>query len=80
LTCGQWLEFARPNGVQSRFKLAWISPRRGQFVLTTRPGHESCSYTADELAQSLRGHSAEIVPAVSVIDRALAAALDEIDA
>ena len=79
LTCGQWLEFMRANGIRSRFKLAWISPRRGQFVLTTRQGHESCSFTAEELAQSLRDHSAHIVPAVSVIDLALAAALDEID-
>ncbi len=78
LVCGQWIEFSRANGERTKFKLAWISPQRGQFILTTRQGHESFSFGAGELAQTLRDHSAEIVSTVSVIDRALAAALDEI--
>jgi len=78
LVCGQWIAFSRANGERTKFKLAWISPQRGQFILTTRQGHESFSFGAGELAQTLRDHSAEIVSTVSVIDRALAAALDEI--
>lgn len=80
LVCGQSVEFSRTNGVRTTFKLAWISPQRGQFIFTTRQGQESCSFAAEELAQNLREHRADVIPAVSIVDRALAAALDEIDA
>lgn len=76
---GCWVEFARNNGQLSKFRLSWISPYRNHFIFTNRVGHEPFSFTAEELAQTLRDRTASIVPTDSVVDRALASALDEAD-
>jgi hypothetical protein len=77
LDTGTWVNFARNNGDQVRFKLTWISPRRTRFIFTNRQGRDPFSFTAEELAQTLRGGSASVVPLQSVIDRALNAAFEE---
>jgi hypothetical protein len=74
---GTWVGFARANGAQARFKLTWISPRRSRFIFTNRGGTDPFSFTAEELAQTLRGDKAKILPLQSVVDRALTAAFDE---
>jgi hypothetical protein len=74
---GTWLSFERSNGAQARFKLTWISPRRTRFIFTNRQGTEPFSFTAEELAQSLRGGKAAVIPIKSVVDRALSAAFDD---
>jgi hypothetical protein len=74
---GNWVNFARSNGDQVRFKLTWISPRRTRFIFTNRQGRDPFSFTAEELAASLRGGKASVVPLQSVVDRALTAAFDE---
>jgi len=77
LDTGTWVNFARNNGDQVRFKLTWISPRRTRFIFTNRQGRNPFSFTAEELAQSLRSGSARVVPLQSVTDRALSAAFEE---
>ena len=74
---GSWMEFARNNGERAKFKLTWISPRRNHFIFTNRVGEAPFSFTADELAQILRDRSASMVTTESIVDRALATALDE---
>lgn len=74
---GVWVEFARNNGTAATFKLTWISPQRTRFIFTNRQGQNPFSFTADELAQTLRDRKASMVPMESVIDRALSAALDD---
>lgn len=77
---GEWVEFVRADGSKVNFKLAWVSPRRTRFIFTDRHGQGSFSFTDEELAKTFRDQNAAIVPRASMVDRALAAALDEIDA
>lgn len=78
MECGDWFEFVRANGIAVKCKLAWISPQRSRFIFTGRHGQESFSLTASELAQALRDQKAVGVASASVVDRALASALDDI--
>lgn len=75
---GAYLEFVRANQLRLQFKLAWVSPQRSQFIFANRRGGDAFSLTTDELAQAFRDRSATIVPFTSVVDCALAKALDEI--
>lgn len=74
---GCWVEFARNNGKVAKFKLTWISPRRSRFIFTNRVGQDPFAFTAEELAQTLRDRTASIVSTDSIVERALATALNE---
>jgi hypothetical protein len=74
---GDWVNFVRNNGAEAKFKLTWISPRRSRFIFTNRQGQDPFSFTAEELAQTLRDHKASIMVTESVVDRALAVAFEE---
>ena len=74
---GDWVDFARNNGIMAKFRLTWISPQRSRFIFTNRQGNDPFAFTAEELAQTLRAHKASIVAMESVVNRALAAALDD---
>jgi len=76
---GDWMTFVRSNGAATKFRLAWISPKRTRFIFTNRQGQNSFSFTADELAQSLRDRKASLVPVDSVIGRALSAAIEDVE-
>jgi hypothetical protein len=78
LETGAWIEFARNHGAREKSRLAWISPRRSRFAFTSRQGLEPFALTFDELAQAFRQQRASVVAAEAVVDRALAAALDEV--
>jgi hypothetical protein len=73
-----WIEFLRNSGAREKFRLSWISPRRTRFVFANRQGQAPFILTFDELALSFRVRRAAIVAADSVVDRALAAALEEV--
>jgi hypothetical protein len=73
-----WIEFARNGGTRQKTRLAWISARRTRFVFANRQGQEPFILTFDELAQAFRDERAAVVAADSVVDRALAAALEEV--
>lgn len=74
---GCWFEFERNNGQMATFKLTWISPHRSRFIFTNRVGQDPIAFSAEELAQILRDRKANIVSNESVVERALATALDE---
>jgi hypothetical protein len=74
------VEFTRTAGTRQKTRLAWISARRTRFVFANRQGQEPFILTFDELAQSFRDERAAVVAADSVVDRALAAALEEVGA
>ena len=76
---GAWVEFTRHNGTHSAFRLAWISPLRSRFIFSNRQSDEPFSFTAEELAKALREQGAVVMARESVITRALAAALNEVD-
>ena len=78
LETGAWIEFARNHGAREKSRLAWISPRSSRFAVTSRQGLAPFALTFDELAQAFRQKRAFVVAAESVVDRALAAALDEV--
>jgi hypothetical protein len=73
-----WIEFLHESGKREKNRLGWISPRRTRFVFTGRQGQQPFILSFDELTQCLRTGRALIVSAESVIDRALAAALEEV--
>jgi hypothetical protein len=74
---GDWVNFVRNNGTAAKFRLTWISPKRSRFIFTDRQGNDPFSFTAEELAQTLRDQKASIVSNESVVDRALSAALED---
>lgn len=76
---GAWVEFVRHNGVRSAFRLAWISPLRSRFIFSNRHNDEPFSFSAEELAKAFREQGALLMPSESVITRALAAALGDLD-
>jgi hypothetical protein len=73
-----WIEFVRDGGTRQKTRLGWISARRTRFVFANRQGQEPFILTFDELAQAFRDERAAVVAADSVVDRALAAALEEV--
>ncbi|MDB5842576.1 MAG: hypothetical protein JWQ23_4528 [Herminiimonas sp.] len=77
LKIGEWLCFARNNGSSVQCRLAWISPQRSRFIFTSRQGRDPVTFTSEELAQSLRDGRAGLLALESMVDRALAAALDD---
>lgn len=76
---GDWANFVRNNGTTAKFRLTWISPQRSRFIFTNRQGHDPFAFSAEELAQTLRDQKASLIPTDSVVDRALSAALDDIE-
>ena len=72
---GVWLDFTTPNGVTTRFKLAWVSPKRTRYIFTNRQGHDAFSISSEELVQKFRQGIAVQLSAESVVDRALVEAL-----
>jgi hypothetical protein len=80
ITRGEWVEFTRPDSAKAKFRLAWVSPRRTRFIFTNRHGNDSVLFSDEELAKAFRDQKVSIVPMASIVDRALAEALDEIEA
>jgi hypothetical protein len=72
---GIWVDFTRPNGVTTRFKLAWVSPKRTRYIFTNRQGHDAFSVSSEELITQFREGNAIQIVAESVVDRALVEAL-----
>ncbi|MDE2428900.1 MAG: DUF1631 family protein [Burkholderiales bacterium] len=72
---GVWADFTNGNGVTTRFKLAWVSPKRTRYIFTNRQGHDAFSVSSEELAAKFRNGEAMQILAGSVVDRALVEAL-----
>ena len=72
---GVWVDFTTSTGVTTRFKLAWVSPKRTRYIFTNRQGHDSFSISSEELVAQFRSGGAVLISAASVVDRALVEAL-----
>ncbi|MEB0141093.1 MULTISPECIES: DUF1631 family protein [unclassified Undibacterium] len=72
---GVWLDFSRAAGVRTRYKLAWVSPKRSRYIFSNRQGHDSFSISSDELVAKLRNGDAVRISLESLVDRALVEAL-----
>lgn len=77
---GSWLEFTDRNGVGSKVRLAWVSPMRSLYILTTSQKLKSFSVSAEDLAQAFRENRARVLVLDKLVDRALLQALDCADA
>lgn len=75
LELGMWLDFTNEAHISSRYRLAWISPKRSRFIFTNRQGLESQTVSAADLAQRWRAGSVTTILTDSLIDRALTVAL-----
>jgi len=49
---GMWLNFTQDDGSVTRFKLAWVSPKRSRFIFTNRQGHDAFSIAGDKLLEN----------------------------
>lgn len=78
LEIGTWMEFLNSSGALVKFRLAWTGQQRKRFVFADRQGQQPFSLTFDELAQLLRDQKAVVTTADAAVDRALAAALEEV--
>ncbi|NDI85748.1 DUF1631 family protein [Undibacterium crateris] len=72
---GVWVDFTNSADVTTRFKLAWVSPKRTRYIFTSRQGHDSFSISSDELITQFRHGDAVMISASSIVDRALVEAL-----
>ncbi|MBC3934383.1 DUF1631 family protein [Undibacterium sp. CY7W] len=72
---GVWVDFTNSTDVTTRFKLAWVSPKRTRYIFTSRLGHDSFSISSDELITQFRHGDAVLISASSIVDRALVEAL-----
>lgn len=72
---GVWLSFVQQNDSTSRYKLAWVSPKRTRYIFTNRQGHDAFSISGEELVGKFRSGLATLIVSDSVVDRALIEAL-----
>ncbi len=78
LDIGMWLDFTDELEQVSRYKLAWISPKRTSFIFTNRQGAGAFSISAEELTRRCREGDVTTILANSLIDRAMTFALREL--
>ncbi|MBR7799379.1 DUF1631 family protein [Undibacterium fentianense] len=78
LETGMWLDFNEEDGQVTRFKLAWISPKRSSFIFANRLGDQAFSISAADLEARYRSGTATTLLANSLIDRALTYALRDL--
>ena len=75
---GMWLDFSDDEEQITRFKLAWISPKRSSFIFANRQGDQAFSISAADLEDRYRAGTANTILANSLIDRALTYALRDL--
>ena len=75
---GMWLDFTRDNDQVCRYKLAWISPKRTNYIFTNRQGFEAFSIEKEELLRQFREGLVTTIVIDSLVDRALIFALREL--
>lgn len=75
---GMWLDFSDELEQITRFKLAWISPKRSSFIFANRQGDQAFSIAAADLEDKYRAGTASTILANSLVDRALTYALRDL--
>lgn len=78
LDIGMWLDFTDELDQVSRYKLAWISPKRTSFIFTNRQGAGAFSISGEELTRRCRNGDVTRILANSLIDRAMSFALRDV--
>jgi hypothetical protein len=77
MAVNDWVQFTRSNGTKVRFRLSWVSPKRSRYVFSNRQGDAPFTFSAEELAQSMRGGHTVLMPLEPIVGRALNMAMDE---
>lgn len=72
---GVWLGFMQENASSTRFKLAWVSPKRTRYIFTNRQGRDAFSISGEDLIDKFREGQATQIMVDSIVDRALIDAL-----
>lgn len=75
---GMWLAFSEDAEQVTRYKLAWISPKRGSFIFANRQGDQAFSITNTDLEAKYRAGTVSTILANSLVDRALSHALRDL--
>lgn len=76
---GTWIELKSEGNERSRAKLAWVSPLRSIYIFSAGQRRESFSVSAEELATKLRDGSARLLQIDSIVDDALAGAIENLN-
>lgn len=72
---GVWLDFVQEDATSTRFKLAWVSPKRTRYIFTNRQGRDAFSISGEDLIGKFREGLVTQIQADSIVDRALIEAL-----
>ncbi|WP_295302569.1 DUF1631 family protein [Accumulibacter sp.] len=73
---GDWLEFRNREGGPARYRLSWISPRRGILLFTNPQSPQAMAVAPDALALQIHRGEAAVVPVEPLFDRAVSRALE----
>jgi hypothetical protein len=75
---GMWLAFNEDAEQVTRYKLAWISPKRSSFIFANRQGEQAFSISSSDLEAKYRAGLVSTILANSLVDRALSHALKDL--
>ncbi|MBC3875612.1 DUF1631 family protein [Undibacterium flavidum] len=75
---GMWLDFNDEDEQITRYKLAWISPKRSSFIFASRQGDQAFSISIADLEARYRSGTVNTIQANSLVDRALTYALKDL--
>ncbi|MFZ6816933.1 DUF1631 family protein [Undibacterium sp. Ji22W] len=75
---GMWLDFSEEDEQITRYKLAWVSPKRSSFIFANRQGDQAFSISVADLETKYRSGTVNTIQANSLVDRALTYALKDL--
>ena len=77
---GDWVEYTRPNEAPVRYRLSWISPQRGIFLLTNPESPNAIAISPEAMSLQVQRGEVRILSTEPIFDRALTRTIDILQA
>ncbi len=77
---GEWVEFSQADGSAARYRLSWISPRRGIMLFTNPLSPRAVAVSPEALALQVERGGARLLEAEPIFDRVVGKALESLQA
>lgn len=77
---GDWVEYLQQDGAAIRYRLSWISPQRGIFLLTNPQSPHALAISPEAMSLQLQRGEVRILPTEPIFDRALTRTIDILQA
>lgn len=77
---GDWVEFCPADGDATRYRLSWISPRRGIFLFSNPQSPRALAVSPEALSLQLQRGEVRLISPEPIFDRALNRAIDALQA